>query len=71
MEIKLKTGNNINNISITISYAPHRGYPNIELGKYWEGINSLFGNIKDKKHLSSGALTIMDKSNKIILIKNI
>merc|ERR1712096_47303 len=45
IEIKLKTDNSINNISMTNSYAPHHGYDNEEQNKYWETINEHLQNI--------------------------
>ena len=40
MEIQFKTGDNIPNISILNSYAPHMGYNSIEINKYWNDINN-------------------------------
>ena len=40
MEIRLKTGHQLNDISIICSYAPYMGYGEIERNKYRNGLNN-------------------------------
>ena len=40
MEIRLKTGNSIKNISILNTYAPHIGYPAETIENYWKYIEA-------------------------------
>ena len=57
MEILLKTGNNIPNISILNTYAPHMGYNTTEINDYWGDINNYL-NIISTKLVKFGAQTI-------------
>jgi len=60
MEIKPKPDKILKNISITNSYAPHRGYTSNEINDYWLEINQRCLNLPNKT-LNGGALTIMAK----------
>ena len=40
MEIRIKTGNSIKNISILNTYAPHVGYPAETIKQYWDMVNA-------------------------------
>ena len=45
MEIRLKTADSINNISIFNTYAPHMSYDKGEINKYWNKTHKLIKSI--------------------------
>ena len=40
MEIRLRTGNQIKNMSILNTYAPHNGYPSEVIQEYWNNVDA-------------------------------